>query len=267
MGGASPFIVGNNEPCDKEKCSESLEAGDDAQVEDRGTQVLTSMLSPIPACPPGTFKAEVSLSGCQPCPAHTLPSSAAADACPCQDGFFRAPTDPAAMPCTREWHFGNVAWGLRGCIRALTSTSCSVSPGPPSPPRSVTAVGLGATVQLRWSPPSDRGGRQDVTYSITCEQCLSESGECQPCDGGIRYSQPPQGLVGTGVTVTDLEPHINYTFTVEARNGVSAFSPLRSVASTSISVNHTGKGHPYPCAHYGVPPMATVTQPKRRHHL
>ncbi|XP_052547992.1 ephrin type-A receptor 2 isoform X1 [Tympanuchus pallidicinctus] len=163
------------------------------------------------ACPPGTFKAEVSLSGCQPCPAHTLPSSAAADACPCQDGFFRAPTDPAAMPCTR----------------------------PPSPPRSVTAVGLGATVQLRWSPPSDRGGRQDVTYSITCEQCLSESGECQPCDGGIRYSQPPQGLVGTGITVTDLEPHINYTFTVEARNGVSAFSPLRSVASTSISVNHT----------------------------
>lgn len=70
-------------------------------------------------------------------------------------------------------------------------------------------------MQLRWSPPSDKGGRQDVTYSITCEQCLPESGECQPCDGGIRYSQPPQGLVGTGVTVSDLEPHVNYTFTIE----------------------------------------------------
>lgn len=163
---------------------------------------------------------------------------------------------PTQLPCPAPVSgiFGNVVWGLRGRIYALTSTPCSVSPGPPSAPRSVTAVGLGATVQLRWSPPSDKGGRQDVTYSITCEQCLPESGECQPCDGGIRYSQPPQGLVGTGVTVTDLEPHVNYTFTIEARNGVSAFSPLRSVASTSISVNHTGKGHPYPSAHHRVPP-------------
>ncbi|NWZ22978.1 EPHA2 protein, partial [Asarcornis scutulata] len=163
------------------------------------------------ACPPGTFKAEVSPSGCQPCPAHTLPAPAAAAACPCEDGHFRAPSDPAAAPCTR----------------------------PPSPPGSVTAVGLGAAVQLRWSPPADTGGRQDVTYSVTCEQCWPESGECRPCDGGIRYSQPPRGLVGTGVTVTDLEPHVNYTFTVEARNGVSAFSAHRSVAAASISVNQT----------------------------
>ncbi|XP_065594141.1 ephrin type-A receptor 2 isoform X2 [Cyrtonyx montezumae] len=163
------------------------------------------------AYPPGTFEAEVPLSGCQHCPENTLPSSTATTVCPCQDGHFRAPTDPAAMPCTR----------------------------PPSPPRGVIAVRLGATVQLRWSPPSDKGGRQDVTYSVTCEQCLPESGECQPCNGEVRYSQPPQVLVGTRVTVSNLEPQVNYTFTVEARNGVSAFSPLRSMASTSISVNHT----------------------------
>ncbi|KAK1189622.1 EPHA2 protein, partial [Pygoscelis papua] len=110
---------------------------------------------------------------------------------------------------------------------------------PPSPPQGVTAVGLGATVQLRWSPPADPGGREDVTYSVTCEQCWPESGECRPCDGGVRYSQPPQGLRGTGVTVTDLEPHVNYTFTVEARNGVSPYSHHRSVATTTISVNQT----------------------------
>ncbi|XP_040389730.1 ephrin type-A receptor 2 isoform X1 [Cygnus olor] len=173
------------------------------------------------ACPPGTFKAEVSPSGCQPCPAHTLPAPTAAAACPCEDGHFRAPTDPAAAPCTR----------------------------PPSPPGSVTAMGLGAAVQLRWSPPTDTGGRQDVTYSVTCEQCWPESGECRPCDGGIRYSQPPRGLAGTGVTVTDLEPHVNYTFTVEARNGVSSFSAHRSVATASISVNQTGKGHRCPHHH------------------
>ncbi|KAF1399736.1 Ephrin type-A receptor 2, partial [Spheniscus magellanicus] len=168
------------------------------------------------ACPPGSFKAAVSPGGCQPSPPHTLPSPAAAAACPCQDGFFRAPADPPADPCTR----------------------------PPSPPQGVTAVGLGATVQLRWSPPADPGGREDVTYSVTCEQCWPESGECRPCDGGVRYSQPPQGLRGTGVTVTDLEPHVNYTFTVEARNGVSPYSHHRSVATTTISVNQTGKGPP-----------------------
>lgn len=107
-------------------------------------------------------------------------------------------------------------------------------------------MGLGAAVQLRWAPPADPGGREDVTYSITCEQCWPESGECRPCDGGVRFSQPPQGLTGTGVTVTDLEPHVNYTFTVEARNGVSPYSDQRSAASATISVNQTGEGTPVP---------------------
>ncbi|OPJ86271.1 ephrin type-A receptor 2 [Patagioenas fasciata monilis] len=163
------------------------------------------------ACPPGSFKAGVSPDDCQPCPPNTLPPPAAAASCPCQDGFFRAPDDPPSDPCTR----------------------------PPSPPQGVTAVGLGATVQLRWSPPADPGGREDVTYVVTCEQCWPESGECRPCDGGVRYSQPPRGLTGTGVTVTDLEPHVNYTFSVEARNGVSPYSQHRSAATVTISVNQT----------------------------
>ncbi|NXT24002.1 EPHA2 protein, partial [Syrrhaptes paradoxus] len=172
------------------------------------------------ACPPGTFKATVSPSGCQPCPPHTQPSPPAATTCPCQDGFFRAPADPPTDPCTR----------------------------PPSPPQGVTAVGLGAAVRLRWSPPADTGGREDVTYSVTCEQCWPESGECRPCDGGVRYSQPPRDMTGTGVTVTDLEPHVNYTFSVEARNGVSPYSHRRSLATVTISVNQTGEGPPVcPC--------------------
>ncbi|XP_030319696.1 ephrin type-A receptor 2 [Calypte anna] len=163
------------------------------------------------ACPPGSFKAGVSPGGCLPCPPHTLPAPPASAACPCQDGFFRAPEDPPGDPCTR----------------------------PPSPPQGVTAVGMGAAVQLRWSPPADTGGRQDVTYSVTCQQCGPEGGDCRPCDGGVRYSLPPRGLTGTGVTVTDLEPHVNYTFSVEAHNGVSPYSHHPSLATTSISVNQT----------------------------
>ncbi|NWU38529.1 EPHA2 protein, partial [Hylia prasina] len=160
---------------------------------------------------PGGGWAAVSSGACQPCPPHPLPAPAAAAACPCEDGFFRAPEDPPEHPCTR----------------------------PPSPPQAVTALGLGAAVQLRWAPPSDPGGREDVTYSVTCEQCWPESGECRACDGGVRFSQPPRGLTGTEVTVTDLEPHVNYTFTVEARNGVSPYSHQHSVASATISVNQT----------------------------
>lgn len=66
-----------------------------------------------------------------------------------------------------------------------------------------------------------------------------------PATGGSG-SHSPQGLTGTGVTVTDLEPHVNYTFTVEARNGVSPYSDQRSVASATISVNQTGEGTPVP---------------------
>ena len=43
--------------------------------------------------------------------------------------------------------------------------------GPPSAPHYLTAVGMGAKVELRWTPPQDSGGREDLTYSVSCEQC------------------------------------------------------------------------------------------------
>ncbi|CAJ0959463.1 unnamed protein product [Ranitomeya imitator] len=75
---------------------------------------------------------------------------------------------------------------------------------------------------LHWLPPSNNGGREDVIYVVTCEQCLPDQGDCQPCDASLRYSEDPLHLIGTSLTVSDLEPHLNYTFTVEARNGVSS---------------------------------------------
>ncbi|KAL8198240.1 UNVERIFIED_CONTAM: Ephrin type-A receptor 2 [Gekko kuhli] len=163
------------------------------------------------ACPAGFFKPDVSNGACSECPLHTLPSSVGATSCPCQGGYFRATSDPVSLPCTR----------------------------PPSAPRGVRAIGLGAKVRLHWSPPQDTGGRQDLTYSVACQQCWPESGECRPCDASVRYSEQVQAMSGTSLTVSDLEPHVNYTFTVEARNGVSSFSTERSCAVTSISVNQT----------------------------
>lgn len=122
--------------------------------------------------------------------------------------------------------------------------------GPPSAPHYLTAVGMGAKVELRWTPPQDSGGREDLTYSVSCEQCWPESGECGPCEASVRYSEPPLGLTRTSVTVSDLEPHMNYTFTVEARNGVSGLVSTRSFRTASVSINQTGEGPgvgPCPC--------------------
>uniref|UniRef100_A0A8C6DAC6 receptor protein-tyrosine kinase n=1 Tax=Moschus moschiferus TaxID=68415 RepID=A0A8C6DAC6_MOSMO len=163
------------------------------------------------ACSPGFFKPEASESPCLECPAHTLPSSEGAAACECEDGYFRAPQDPLSLPCTR----------------------------PPSAPHYLTAVGMGAKVELRWTPPQDSGGREDLTYSVSCEQCWPETGECGPCEASVRYSEPPLGLTRTSVTVSDLEPHMNYTFTVEARNGVSGLVSTRSFRAASVSINQT----------------------------
>ncbi|XP_063798154.1 ephrin type-A receptor 2 [Pseudophryne corroboree] len=162
-------------------------------------------------CKPGFFKADASDSPCQQCPEHTELSSEGATSCPCQDGYFRATVDPISSPCTSS----------------------------PSAPRELHVVGDSSKVMLHWLPPSNTGGRADITYTVTCEQCLPEQGECQPCDASVRYSEHPQHLKATTLTVTDLEPHLNYTFTVEARNGVSSAKSGRSYTSLRVSVNQT----------------------------
>lgn len=100
---------------------------------------------------------------------------------------------------------------------------------------------MGAKVELRWTPPQDSGGCKDIVYSVTCEQCWPESGECGPCEASVRYSEPPHALTRTSVTVSDLEPHMNYTFAVEARNGVSGMVTSRSFRTASVSINQTGE--------------------------
>ncbi|XP_066493767.1 ephrin type-A receptor 2 isoform X2 [Tiliqua scincoides] len=164
------------------------------------------------ACPAGFFKQEISNQACTKCPLRTLPTLEGSTSCPCEENYFRAASDPLSMACTR----------------------------PPSAPHGVAAIGLGTRVQLRWSPPQDTGGREDITYIVTCEQCAPETGECRTCDTALRYSDPPSALTATSLTISDLEPHINYTFTVEARNGVSYLGTQHSFGVASISVNQTG---------------------------
>ncbi|XP_037106954.1 ephrin type-A receptor 2a isoform X1 [Syngnathus acus] len=162
-------------------------------------------------CKSGYFKSTVSTELCRACPDNTKPSAAGATRCECQDGFFRSLSDPPASPC---------------------------SP-PPGAPRELTATTLSADgrLQLSWSPPLVTGGRSDLTYSVLCEQCDRVS--CAPCGERVRFESGPTDLRDTEVIISDLDSHLNYTFTVEAHSGVSQDGAVRPTASITAALDYT----------------------------
>ncbi|XP_042363082.1 ephrin type-A receptor 2a [Plectropomus leopardus] len=162
-------------------------------------------------CKPGYFKPSVSSELCRVCPDNTKPSTAGATECQCEEGFFRSPSDPPTSPCS----------------------------APPSAPRDLTSITLSAEgrLQLSWSPPLVTGGRSDLTYSVACENC--NGALCVPCGEKIRFEPGPTDLQDTTVVVTDLDSHLNYTFTVEAHSGVSQFGIERPSASITTTLDYT----------------------------
>lgn len=117
--------------------------------------------------------------------------------------------------------------------------------GPPSIPRNLSFSVSGTQLSLRWEPPADMGGRQDVRYSVRCSQCrgaVLDGDPCQPCGGSVRFSPGASGLTTRAVRVDGLEPYANYTFNVEAQNGVSGLGTSKHAsASLSISMGHAGE--------------------------
>ncbi|XP_024915930.1 ephrin type-A receptor 2a isoform X3 [Cynoglossus semilaevis] len=163
------------------------------------------------ACKPGYYKPSVSSLLCQVCPDNTRPSEAGATECQCEEGFFRSPSDPPSSPCS----------------------------APPSGPRDLTSTTLSADgrLQLLWSAPLMTGGRSDLTYSVVCELCSGAA--CSPCSEKIRFEPGPSDLRDTAVIVTDLDSHLNYTFTVETHSGVSQYCSQRPTATITTALDYT----------------------------
>ncbi|XP_075450156.1 ephrin type-A receptor 6 isoform X4 [Ascaphus truei] len=158
------------------------------------------------ACRPGFYKAFAGNIKCSKCPPHSFTFVEATTVCQCEKGYFRAEKDPPTMACTK----------------------------PPSAPRNVNFNINETALYLEWSPPVDTGGRKDLTYNVLCKKCGSDLSQCDPCGGGIRFMPRNTGLVNSSVTVLDFLTHINYTFEVEAANGVSevSFSPKQYTTIT-----------------------------------
>ncbi|KAM6915316.1 ephrin type-A receptor 7 isoform 3-T3 [Xenentodon cancila] len=169
------------------------------------------------ACEPcgrGFYKSSSQDLQCSRCPAHSFNDREGSWRCDCEDGYYRALSDPPSVACTR----------------------------PPSAPQNLVYNINQTVVSLEWSPPADTGGRNDVTYRVICRRCSWEPEECVPCGPNVGYSPAQSGLVDTYVTIMDLLAHANYTFEVEAVNGVSDLSRTqRLFAAVSIA---TGQAAP-----------------------
>lgn len=81
---------------------------------------------------------------------------------------------------------------------------------------------------------------------MACSQCQGaalDGGPCQPCGAGVHFSAGPSGLTAPSVRVDGLETHANYTFNVEAQNGVSGLGASKPAsASLSINMGSAGEG-------------------------
>ncbi|XP_048876735.1 ephrin type-A receptor 5 isoform X4 [Brienomyrus brachyistius] len=162
------------------------------------------------ACRPGFFKASAQSPSCNKCPPHSFTRAEGSTSCQCETGYYRGESDPDNMACTK----------------------------PPSAPRNAISNVNETSVLLEWVPPAETGGRRDVSYSVVCRKVASDPWRSEECGGHVRYLPGRSGLRNCSVMVTDLLAHTNYTFEVEAVNGVSYLvAPVRRFVTLNVTTN------------------------------
>uniref|UniRef100_A0A9J7XTU6 receptor protein-tyrosine kinase n=2 Tax=Cyprinus carpio TaxID=7962 RepID=A0A9J7XTU6_CYPCA len=166
------------------------------------------------ACPSGFFKTAQGDEKCLQCPINSRTTNNGATNCVCRTGYYRTDSDPLEMPCTTV----------------------------PSAPQNVISSVNETSLMLEWNPPRETGGRDDVVYNIICKSCGGGRGGCTRCGDNVQFVPRQLGLTDTRVFISDLLAHTQYTFEVQAVNGVSDQSPYSpQYASVNITTNQAGK--------------------------
>uniref|UniRef100_A0A8C2JFT7 receptor protein-tyrosine kinase n=1 Tax=Cyprinus carpio TaxID=7962 RepID=A0A8C2JFT7_CYPCA len=162
------------------------------------------------ACPSGFFKTAQGDEKCLQCPINSRTTNNGATNCVCRTGYYRTDSDPLEMPCTTV----------------------------PSAPQNVISSVNETSLMLEWNPPRETGGRDDVVYNIICKSCGGGRGGCTRCGDNVQFVPRQLGLTDTRVFISDLLAHTQYTFEVQAVNGVSDQSPYSpQYASVNITTN------------------------------
>uniref|UniRef100_A0A4W5MW20 receptor protein-tyrosine kinase n=1 Tax=Hucho hucho TaxID=62062 RepID=A0A4W5MW20_9TELE len=166
------------------------------------------------ACGSGFFKPSQGDHQCLQCPINSRITNEGATNCVCRNGYYRTDSDPPLMPCTTI----------------------------PSAPQSVISIVNETSLRLEWSAPRDGGGREDVVYNIICKSCGGGRGGCTRCGDNVQFVPRQLGLTETRVHISDLLAHTQYTFEIQAVNGVSDQSPYSpQYSSVKITTNQAGK--------------------------
>ncbi|GAA6080395.1 ephrin type-B receptor 3 isoform X1, partial [Tachysurus ichikawai] len=165
-------------------------------------------------CRPGLFKWKQGEGPCTPCPPNSRSISAASSSCSCKNGFYRADSD-------------------------TPETACTVVP---SAPRNVISNVNETSLVLEWSEPKELGGRDDLLYNVICKKCVTEHGACTRCDDNVDMSPRHLGLMERRVAIRNLQAHTQYSFEIQAVNGVSNKSPYPPhYTSVNITTNQAGE--------------------------
>nr|CAB3242926.1 ephrin type-A receptor 5-like [Phallusia mammillata] len=195
-------------------CGEGYEESDD----------LTECIE----CSAGTYKLGAGKHKCTQCPANSglpalnLPRLSAQEVekrtikhndCPCWSGYARAEHEPISMACTR----------------------------PPTAPLTLGASSHNSTsVRLTWEEPQDNGSRDDLYYSVECEQSDVDVKKFQPCSSSVVVVAPKRNgkLYTERAIMVGLTPHKKYQFTVVSHNGASdALQGPANLRESKVEVN------------------------------
>lgn len=131
---------------------------------------------------------------------------------------------------------------LGECTPTPTDRHLSPSPAIPSAPQAVISSVNETSLMLEWTPPRDSGGREDLVYNIICKSCGSGRGACTRCGDNVQYAPRQLGLTEPRIYISDLLAHTQYTFEIQAVNGVTDQSPFSpQFASVNITTNQAGK--------------------------
>lgn len=118
----------------------------------------------------------------------------------------------------------------------------SPSPAIPSAPQTVISSVNETSLMLEWTPPRDSGGCEDLVYNIICKSCGSGRGACTRCGDNVQYAPRQLGLTEPRIYISDLLAHTQYTFEIQAVNGVTDQSPFSpQFASVNITTNQAGE--------------------------
>ncbi|CAF93010.1 unnamed protein product, partial [Tetraodon nigroviridis] len=163
---------------------------------------------PSPVCRVGFYRSLLESPSCSRCPPHSVSRQPGALSCPCEPSYYRTQADAPSMACTR----------------------------PPSAPHNAMSNVNETSVFLEWSVPVETGGRKDLRYNVLCRQALPEGRGLEECGPSVRFLPGRVGLTNTSVMVADLQSHTNYSFLLEAVNGVSELADAHAQHHVTLNV-------------------------------